>query len=115
MSATRKALRTVAIMVPPLGLDDLAAAAGRLDPLASGLREAVRVDRELLRQLAAAEHLDGHVAAGAETGGAQRLEVDGRAVLEPALEIEQVDRLRVRAERLERHRHLLVRAAQLAH
>ena len=45
----------------------------------------------------------------------QRVEVDRRAVVEAALEVVQVDRLGVRPERLERHRHLLVRAAQLAH
>ena len=45
----------------------------------------------------------------------QRLERDLGAGLEARLEVEQVDRLRVRAERLERHRLLHVRAAQLAH
>ena len=45
----------------------------------------------------------------------QRVEVDRRAVVELALQVGQVDRLGVRPERLERHRHLLVRAAQLAH
>src|SRR3712207_6889325 len=34
---------------------------------------------------------------------------------EAGLELGEVDRLRVRPERLERHRHLLVRPAELAH
>ena len=51
----------------------------------------------------------------AEALRVQRLERDRGARLEPRLEVEQVDRLRVRAERLERHRLLHVRAAQLAH
>ncbi len=44
-----------------------------------------------------------------------RLERHRRAGLEARLEVDQVDRLGVRAERLERHRLLHVRAAQLAH
>ena len=45
----------------------------------------------------------------------QRLERHLGARVEARLEVLQVDRLRVRAERLERHRLLHVRAAQLAH
>ena len=41
--------------------------------------------------------------------------IDRRAGLEARVEVAEVDRLRVRPEHLERHRHLLVRPAQLAH
>src|SRR6185503_7284605 len=96
-------------------VDDLAGPARGFDALASGLGERVGVDGQLLRQLAPPEDLHRHVLARPEPGGAQRLEVDRRAVVEPRVQVFQVDRLGVRAERLERHRHLLVRAAQLAH
>src|SRR6202021_2495120 len=43
------------------------------------------------------------------------LDADTRASVETSLEILEVDRLGVRTERLERHRLLHVRAAQLAH
>src|SRR6266403_4278071 len=46
---------------------------------------------------------------------AQRVQGHLGAGVEARLEVTDVDRLRVRAERLERHRLLLVRAAQLAH
>src|SRR5215216_7871112 len=114
MSATRNALRIVD-SIPALRLDDLAGPARGLDALASGLGERVGVHRELLGQLAAREDLHRDVLAGAESGGAQRVEIDRRAVVELLLQVGQVDRLGVRPERLERHRHLLVRAAQLAH
>src|SRR3954469_6929200 len=115
MSATRKALRIVrSTRGKPLP-DDLAGPARGLDALASGLGERVGVDGELLAELAPREDLDRHVLAGGETGGAQGVEVHGRAVVEARVQVGQVDRLGVRAERLERHRHLLVRAAQLAH
>ena len=61
------------------------------------------------------EHLDRDALAGGQAGAAQRVEVDGGALVEAGLEVLEVHGLRVRAERLERHRHLLVRAAQLAH
>src|SRR5204863_1957341 len=64
--------------------------------------------------LAPAEHLD-RMLALRQAGGPQRLRVHLGARVETLLEIGQVDRLRVRPELLERHRHLLVRAAQLAH
>ena len=51
----------------------------------------------------------------AEVLGAQRLERDLGAGVEARVEVAQVHGLRVRAERLERHRLLHVRAAQLAH
>src|SRR5262245_43962528 len=114
MSATRKALRIVEI-TGPSGLEDLHRAARGLDPLARGLGERVRVDGEPLVQLAAGQDLDRDVLAGGQAGRAQRVQVDRRAVVEPRLEVLEVDRLRVRPEHLERHRHLLVRAAQLAH
>src|SRR5204863_5770112 len=41
--------------------------------------------------------------------------VDGRSVVEARVQVGEVHRLGVRPERLERHRHLLVRAAELAH
>src|ERR687895_1059675 len=114
MSATRKALRIVEI-TGTSGLDALERPARGLDALASGLGERVGVHGELLGQLAARQDLDRDVLAGAQAGAAQGVEIDGRAVLEPRLQVGQVDRLGVRPERLERHRHLLVRAAQLAH
>src|SRR4051794_4048659 len=82
MSATRKALRIVEIIPRLLRLDDLTRAARGLDPLASGLRERVSVNGELLGQLAAPEDLDRDVLAGAEAGGAQAVEIDRRAVVE---------------------------------
>src|SRR4051794_3956988 len=101
--------------LPGLGLDELAGAARGLDLLASGLGEAVRVDGQRLRELAAAQHLDRDALAGREAGAAHGVQVDRGAVVEAGLEVREVDRLRVRPEHLERHRHLLVRAAQLAH
>src|SRR3954464_16052147 len=70
---------------------------------------------ERLGDLALGEDLHGDVAAGAEGLGLERLERHVGALVEARLEILEVDRLRVRAERLERHRLLPVRAAQLAH
>src|SRR5215216_6262581 len=59
ISATVKALRIVESIGPPrLAVDDLRGAAGGLDRRACGGAERVRVDRQLLRQLAAAEDLD---------------------------------------------------------
>src|SRR5262245_64324333 len=75
----------------------------------------MRVHGELLRQLAAPKDLDRDVALLREPGRAQLLQPDRGAVVEARLQIVEVHVLRVRAERLERHRHLLVRAAQLAH
>src|SRR6266576_686122 len=42
-----------------LAVDDLAAAAGRLDPSPGARAEGVRVHRERLAELALGEHLDG--------------------------------------------------------
>src|SRR4029079_7475107 len=64
---------------------------------------------------AAAEHLDRDALAGRQTGAAQGVEVDRGALVEARLEVVEVHGLRVRPEHLERHRHLLVRTAQLAH
>src|SRR3712207_2314310 len=117
ISGTWKALRIVATTARCSDslLDDLADAAGGLDALARGGGEPVRVHGQLLGQLPPPEDLDGDVLALGQPGGAQRGEVHRGAVVEPRLEVGEVDRLRVRAERLEGHRHLLVRAAQLAH
>src|SRR5215218_309824 len=116
MSATLKLFRIVASTGTARWLlDDLAGAAGRLDGRARGLREAVCVDRERLGDLTAAEHLDRDVPAGGQAGRLERGDVDRRAGLEALLQIAQVHRLGVRPEHLERHRHLLVRPAQLAH
>src|SRR5689334_15737562 len=96
-------------------LDYLARAAGGLDRLARGLAEAMRMNGERLRDLALGEHLDRDFLAGRETLCLHRLERHGGTRLKARLEVKQVDRLRVRPERLERHRLLHVRTAQLAH
>src|SRR5215210_6942671 len=85
---------------PASGVEELAGAARGLDLLAGRLREAVGVDGQRLGELAAPEDLDRDVLARRQPGAAQGGEVDG---------------LGMGAEGLERHRHLLVRAAQLAH
>src|SRR3954469_21455457 len=112
ISATRNELR---IVESNSVLDDDPHAAGALDPLAGALGEAVCLDGQLDRQLAAAEDLHRDVALLGEARVPQLLEAHGRALREPLRQVVEVDVLRVRAERLERHRHLLVRAAQLAH
>ena len=53
--------------------------------------------------------------AGREAGCLEARGRDLGAVVEALLEAREVDRLRMRPELLEGHRHLLVRAAQLAH
>src|SRR5919106_6595729 len=114
ISATVKALRIVESMCSPrLALDDLRAAAGRLDRLARGRAEGVGVDGELLRQRAAREHLDRYTLAVGQAVGVQRIERNLITGVEAPLEVDEVDGLRVRPERLERHRLLHVRAAQL--
>src|SRR5215207_7988491 len=102
ISATLKEFRIVASTAQGSRwlVDDPAVAARGLDRGARGLGEPVRVNRHRLGDLAAAQDLDRHVAAGREAGRRHGGEVD---------------RLRVRPEHLERHRHLLVRPAQLAH
>src|SRR5829696_1665958 len=118
ISATLKEFRIVASTARlPSGLllDDLAGAAGRLDGGARGLREPVRLHGQRLGDLAATEDLDGDVAPRGQAGGLERGDVDRRARVEARIQVGQVDRLGVRPEHLERHRHLLVRAAQLAH
>src|SRR3954468_23076798 len=114
ISATRNELRIVETTARLL-LDELHRAARGLDALARGLRELVGVNRELDRELAATEDLDRDVALLGQAGRAQRLEIHGRAVGEALRQVVQVHVLRVRPEWLERHRHLLVRPAQLAH
>src|SRR5205085_9089804 len=99
----------------PLIRDDRASPAGRLDLLARGLRESVCRHGELLADVALAEDLDRDPLPRGEPA---RLEGVGRhlvAVGETLVEVAQIDRLRVRAEALERHRLLHVRPAQLAH
>src|SRR5579875_816009 len=139
MSGTRKAPRMVAITtvtpgrrkgqkppeswrsrarLPGVGagrVQQLAAAAGSLDRLTRRRAEAVRVDGERLAQLAARQHLDGDAPARGQSARAQLLGRDNLAGLEALLQRPEVDRLRVGAERLKRHRLLHVRAAQLAH
>jgi hypothetical protein len=94
---------------------DLAGSAGGLDRLARRRAERVRVDRQRLGDRALGEDLHLDALAGAQALGLQRFERHLVAGVEAALEILEVDRLRVRAEHLERHRLLHVRTAQLAH
>src|SRR3954453_5992626 len=118
ISATLKApkmVETIGQALPGLLLDELAGPARGLDPLTGGLRELVRVHGELLGELAAAEDLDRDVALRGEARALEHGPVHRGAIVEAALEVVQVHVLRVRPERLERHRHLLVGAAQLAH
>src|SRR3954471_10232694 len=126
MSATVNALRIVDSMRRDQGssaaaraagllLDDDHAAARGLDSVAGRTAELVRVDGELLGERALGEDLDRDVLAAPEALGLERVERDLVAGLEAPLEVLEVDRLRVRAEGLERHRLLHVRAAQLAH
>src|SRR5829696_4915858 len=117
ISATLKEFRIVASTAQgsPWLVDDLAGAARGLDRGARGLGEPVRVHRHRLGDLAAAQDLDRHVAAGREAGRRHGGDVDRGARVEPLFEVAEVDRLGVRPEHLERHRHLLVRPAQLAH
>ena len=88
---------------------------GGLDALARGRAEGVGVDGQRLGDLALGEHLDRDVLARARPFAFSASSVTSAPRVEARLEVEQVDRLRVRPERLERHRLLHVRAAQLAH
>src|SRR5215207_233414 len=128
MSATVKALRIVVSIggpgyraargVPPgpaLALDDRHGAARLLDRLTCRGAEGVGVDGELLRQLTVGEHLDRDALAVRQPMRLQGVQRDLGARVEAALEVLEVDRLRVRPERLEGHRLLHVRTAQLAH
>src|SRR6185436_6847702 len=96
-------------------LEYVAGSTGGLDALARGRTESVGVDGQRLGDLALREHLHRDASALREVVRVQRLERDLGAGLEARLEIDQVDRLRVRPEGFERHRLLHVRAAQLAH
>src|SRR5919109_1607755 len=96
-----------------LALDHLAASAGLLDLLPRRGAEAVGANGELLAQLPSPENLH-RVPPLREAGGAQRLRGHLVTGAEPGVEIGHVDRLRVGAERLEAHRHLAMRAPQLA-
>src|SRR5204863_9810291 len=73
----------------------------------------VDADGELLRQLAATEQLD-RIAALGEAGLAKRLGGYLGAGVEAVVEVGDIDRLGAGPKRLERHRHPLVRAAELA-
>src|SRR5688500_12480916 len=97
-----------------LAVDHFTGAAGGLDLLSGRAAESMRADGQLGRDLASSEHLDG-VLAGREACGPQRLRRDLRPGVEPRIEVGDVDRLRVRAKRPDRHRLLLRRAARLSH
>src|SRR5688572_33478706 len=111
MSGTLKALRIV--WSKGLALDQLAGAAGTLDLLARRGREGVRADRELGRDLASPEHLH-RVAARRKACSAERIGGNLGAGVEAGLEVRDVHRLRMGPEGLERHRHLLRVALELA-
>src|ERR1700746_503026 len=117
MSATWNALRIVESIFLRLRLavDHPARAARRLYALTSGCAEGVRVHRQRLLQLALREHLDRHALARRESAALQQLERHLGARVEARVERPDVHRLRARAERLERHRLLHVRPAQLSH
>ena len=87
-------------------------AAGRLDLLARGRREAVRRDGQLLRQLAVAEDLDVDARVPDQARPLSSSGVTSRPV--EALEVADVDRTVLRPVRADRHRVLRVRAALLA-
>src|SRR4051794_16437529 len=72
------------------------------------------MDGQLLRDLAASEDLH-RVRALRQALLAERLQIDLGARVEAVLEVGEVDRLRLGAEVLERHRGLLVRPAKLSH
>src|SRR5438046_2886549 len=84
-------------------LDHLARTAHALDPLARSLAECVRVDGQGLAQLALGEDLDRDILASGEPFLAHRLERHSLTGFKARLEVEQVHRLGVRAERLKRH------------
>ena len=112
-SARRAARRGVLLDLAHLRLlEQRQRAAGRLDLLARGRRGAVHGDRELLRELADAEQL--HVLAH-RADQALRLQRLGRDLLArlEAVEVADVHRLGVGAERADRHRVLGRVAAQL--
>src|SRR5215210_7011144 len=113
ISGTLNAFRNVLSI--GLLLDQLTGAARGLDLLAGRLREAVGVHGERLRDVALPEDLHGHLAARGEVLLAQGVGGHLGPLVEASLEVPQVDRLGLRAELLERHRLLHVRAAQLAH
>src|SRR5947209_4012693 len=123
MAAVNASLRRISGTVNDLAivvntalvLDHLAGAARGLDALARGGAEAVGVDGQGLAQLAPGQDLDRDVLALGQAPLAQPLGGDLGAGVEARLQVGQVDRLGLRAEGLERHRLLHVRAAQLAH
>src|SRR5436190_21763744 len=98
-------IRNAFTKVPSTGLrlavEDVAHAARGFDLLAGRLRERVRLDGELLLELALTQDLDRHVLAGGEAVLGERLRSYLGAVVEARLEVLKVHRLCVRAEVLE--------------
>jgi hypothetical protein len=94
-------------------LEERQRAAGSFDLLARGRRGAVHGDRQLLRQVADAEKLDVLAERPDQPLRLQRLRRDLLAGVEARLEVADVDRLRDRAERTDRHRVGRGVAAQL--
>src|SRR5579875_3504666 len=120
ISPILNAPRIVAITGLPLdggrrgGHDHLAGAAGRLDGRLGSGAEAMRVHGQRLGDLALGQHLDRDALARGQALAVHGLQRDRGPGLEARLEVGQVDRLGVGPERLEGHRLLHVRAAQLA-
>jgi hypothetical protein len=75
----------------------------------------MRVDGQRLAQIALRQDLHRDVLPRAEADRLHRLDRDHRVGFEAGVEVADVDRLGVRPERLERHRHLLRRPAELPH
>src|SRR4051794_30162080 len=85
--------------------EDLYGTAGLLDLLPRRAAEGVSADGQLLGDVTSCEHLH-RMAPLREAGLPQRLGRHLGARVEAGLEVPHVHRLRVRAELLERHRHL---------
>ena len=96
------------------GGNHLTGSARGLDLLLRLSAEGMGLHGELLGELTASEDLDRMATLG-EAGRAQGLGGHLVVRLEALVEVGEVDRLRLGAELLERHRHLLVGTAQLAH
>src|SRR5437588_4352385 len=100
---------------PALGRLLHARPAGGLDALPGGGAERVSVHGQRLLQLAAGQDLGRHALARGQAALAQRVQGDGRAGVEAAIEVVEVDRLGMGAKRLEGHRLLHVRPPEFAH
>src|SRR3954452_9114022 len=85
--------------------EDLYGTAGLLDLFSRRAAEGVSADGQLLVQVTACEHLH-RMAPLREAGLAQCLRRHLGTGVEARVQVSHVDRLRVRAELLERHRHL---------